>query len=275
MNREQLLRQALEAAVEAAKLAGETATNRFGSTLDIQHKGSMGDLVTEIDLLTDKLIVDLLQQRFPEHRIHSEEAGENGTQSEWVWHVDPLDGTNNFALGIPLYGVSISLSHRGLPVVGVVHDSALQTTYTALAGQGAWRNDKPITVAAAPFGLSKGTISWIQGHGVGKQDHAALQLRHHLEANIKRVLRVWAPSLTWAMLARGDLQGIVLYNSEGDDMYAGVLIAQEAGATVTDFEGRPLAELHGEPYIVAAHPDNHAALLQLVNEALPQGKQKI
>ncbi|MFD0694610.1 inositol monophosphatase family protein [Paenibacillus sp. GCM10027628] len=260
---------AKEVALKAAREAGELARASFGGKLDIQQKGDRGDLVTEVDMQADRLIVDSLGAAFPAHRIYSEEAGEGGADSDWVWHVDPLDGTNNFALGIPLYGVSISLSHRGQIDLGVVHDSAMQTSYVAVRNEGAWQGE--VKLDARPQGpLAKSTISWIQGHGVGKDDEKALKLRHHLERQIKRVLRVWAPSLTWAMLARGDLHGIVLYNSEGEDLYAGLLLAQEAGVKVTDFAGNPVTRFGigsgFAPYLVAAVPDYHEELLKMVQE---------
>ncbi|MBP1964698.1 inositol monophosphatase family protein [Paenibacillus aceris] len=277
---------AREVAVKAASKAGNLARERFGSKLNIEHKDERGDLVTEVDVTADRLIVDEILAVFPTHRIYSEEAGEGGAESDWVWHVDPLDGTNNFALGIPLYGVSVSLSYQGRIVLGVIHDSALGLNYAALKGEGAWQED--MRLAAKPSGaLVKSTISWIQGHAVGKNDQGALELRHHLEQSVKRVLRMWAPSLTWAMLARGDLHGIVLYNSEGEDLYAGLLLAQEAGVKVTDFDGNPLALLGGAgigsranrgasvgagqgapAYIVAAVPEYHEELLKIVKQAI-------
>ncbi|NOU73099.1 inositol monophosphatase [Paenibacillus sp. LMG 31458] len=299
---------AKEVAVKAAWKAGELARERFGGKLTIQHKDDRGDLVTEVDVQADRLIVEDILAVFPSHRIYSEEAGEGGAASDWVWHVDPLDGTNNFALGIPLYGVCISLSYQGQIVLGVIHDSALGLNYVAVKGEGAWQED--FKLEAKPKGpLVKSTISWIQGHGVGKDDHKALGLRHHLEYSVKRVLRLWAPSLTWAMLARGDLHGVVLYNSEGEDLYAGLLLAQEAGVKVTDFAGNPVAMLGGSGagacrgtssgsnasasasakestnagvstssevgiemaqavYLVAAAPEYHAELLAFVQEAI-------
>lgn len=283
---------AREVAVKAAVKAGELAKLRFGGQLNLQHKDEQGDLVTEVDVQADRLIVDEILSVFPTHRIYSEEAGEGGAASDWVWHVDPLDGTNNFAIGIPLYGVSISLSYQGRIVLGVVHDSAQEITYVAVQGEGAWQGN--IKLQAKPYGaLAKSTISWIQGHRVGKFNEQALGLRHHLEYTVKRVLRIWAPTITWAMLARGDLHGIVLYDSEGEDLYAGLLLAQEAGVKVTDFAGNPVALLGGTvvqtevsadqaeagtsqakgrtqqaAYLVAAVPEYHAELLAYVQQGL-------
>ncbi|WP_127585375.1 inositol monophosphatase family protein [Paenibacillus koleovorans] len=264
------LEQAVRVAEQAAVEAGTYARERFGGRLTIKQKGDAGDMVTEVDLHTDALIVERIRTAFPEHSIESEEAGQTGERhpDRVQWHVDPLDGTNNYALGIPLYGVSIAAHERDEVQLGVVYDSNQGDLYTARAGGGATRNGMPIAARPAAE-WRKATISWIQGHGVGKADELCLHLRHTLESRIKRVLRVWAPSLTWAMLARGDIQGIVLYKSEGCDLYAGLLLAQEAGALVTDFQGRPVQGLCGpEPYLVAAHPDCHDELLRLVQEAV-------
>jgi myo-inositol-1(or 4)-monophosphatase len=216
------------------------------------------------------MIVNRIRSVFPDHAINSEEAGHTCDieDAAVLWHVDPLDGTNNYALGIPLYGVSISASIAGEPVLGVVYDSNLGDIYTAEAGKGSTRNGEPIQARPASE-LRKATISWIQGHAVAKGDQVCLNLRHTLESRLKRVLRVWAPSLTWAMLARGDITGIVLYNSEGCDLYAGLLLAREAGVQVTDFHGNIVTgACTAEPYLIAAHPDNHPELLQIVQEAL-------
>ncbi|OPH59348.1 hypothetical protein BC351_20785 [Paenibacillus ferrarius] len=283
---------AKEVAGNAARKAGELAKERFGSKLTTHHKDERGDLVTEVDVEADRLIVEMIMAVFPTHRIYSEEAGESGAASDWVWHVDPLDGTNNFALGIPLYGVSISLSYQGRIIIGVVYDSVMGLNYAAVKGEGAWQEETRLE--AKPQGdLTKSTLSWIQGHVVGKDDRKALDLRHHLEHSVKRVLRMWAPSLTWAMLARGDLHGIVLYNSEGEDLYAGLLLAREAGVKVTDFYGQPVSwledsaqdaggssqqggsaasakgnELEKGVYLVAAVPAYHEELLKIVQAGI-------
>ncbi|MNI27149.1 Inositol-1-monophosphatase [compost metagenome] len=185
--------------------------------------------------------------------------------------MDPLDGTNNFAIGLPLYGVSISLSYQYTTVVGVVHDSSQQHTYSAIKGQGAWLDQTRLQ--ASPRGpLTKSTISWIQGHQVGKLDESAKQLRQHLEQRIKRVVRIWAPTISWSMMARGDLLGTVLYNSVGEDLYSGLLLAQEAGVKVTDFDGKEIGnQAEMKPYLVAAVPEFHAELLAMVQEAVKEG----
>ncbi|WNQ12032.1 inositol monophosphatase [Paenibacillus aurantius] len=268
--REKRWEEAREAAEKAAQEAGRLAKERFSGEFHTEEKDEHGDLVTEVDRLADQRAVAILRERYPDHRIISEEGGTDGEEHVYVWHVDPLDGTNNYAMGLPLYGVSVSLTFRNRPVVGVVYDSHLEMLYSAADGEGARMEGRPIHMKP-PGEMTRATLSWIQGHKVAKADNACKRLRHGLEDRVKRVLRVWAPSLTWAMLARGDLQGIVLYQSEGEDLYAGMVLAREAGAVITDYRGNPvetLEQLEREPYLVAAHPRLHPSLLKMVQDCL-------
>jgi myo-inositol-1(or 4)-monophosphatase len=184
-------------------------------------------------------------------------------EGDWLWLVDPLDGTNNFAIGLPAFGVAITLLYRREPVVGVIYESMTDRTYSAVAGEGATCNGQAMgnqCEAVADKPLRKQTVGWIQGHQVQKEP-AAMQLKTLLDASCKRVLRLWAPALLWTMLARGQLDGIVLYDSEGDDLYAGVLIAKEAGVKVVTFDGSPFDGMEEKPYLVAGNDDCLQALL--------------
>ncbi|MDO3676893.1 inositol monophosphatase family protein [Paenibacillus ehimensis] len=263
---DETLRIAREVACEAAAAAGKLAKEHFDRDKEVMAKGNQGDLVTAIDHLAEKEILNRLQERFPEHRIRSEESGWSGAESDWLWLVDPLDGTNNYAIGLPAYGVSLTLIYRGEPRLGVICDSHLENLYVAEQGKGAWCNGLPIRVKASSA-AGRMTLGWIQGHDVGKGGQAT-SLKHHLDAHSKRVLSLWAPTLLWSMLARGDLDGIVLYNSEGEDLYSGLLLAKEAGAAVVDFDGRPFEGLNPEPYIVACPPDRLEGLLSIVRAGL-------
>ncbi|GIP37660.1 inositol monophosphatase [Paenibacillus sp. J31TS4] len=240
-------------AEEAAREAAELARSRFENEKDVREKGEFGDLVTAVDLMAEAIILKKLKEAFPDDQIRSEESGWAGVEGDWLWLVDPLDGTNNYAVGLPVYGVAITLLYRKEPVLGVICDSAMRHVYTAQAGRGAWRNGEPLRAAARRPG-GRPTLGWIQGHVV-QGDTRAMGLKHHLDSVCKRVLRLWAPSLLWAMLARNDLDGIVLFNSEGDDLYAGVLLAKEAGMRVSWFDGSPFEGMSPEPYLIACRPE--------------------
>ncbi|MCZ8516767.1 inositol monophosphatase [Paenibacillus filicis] len=265
---QELLSAAKEAAVEAALAAGRLAKRYFGQEVEIRLKSADGDLVTTVDHMAEEEILARIKSRFPEHQIRSEESGWSGVEGDWLWLIDPLDGTNNYAIGLPVYGVSLTLLYRKEPVLGVIYDSHLEQLYVAEKGAGACRDALPIRVKDdASSGNGKLTIGWIQGHQV-QRDARARALKSHLEQQCKRVLRLWAPTIQWSMLSRGDLDGIVLYNSEGDDLYAGVLLAKEAGAAVVDFDGNPFDRMNPEPYLIACPPGRVELFMRMVQEGL-------
>lgn len=225
-----IIQDATEVAIKVARQAGLLVKQLFDQAAYVKTKDEHGDVVTEADLLAESIIVKEIQAAFPDHQIHSEEAGNIGANSEWQWLVDPLDGTNNFAIGMPLFSCSIAVMYRQEPVVGVVYEPMTDRLFHSAVGKGAYCNDQRMQVKCCP-NLHKGNIGWIQGHKV-QQDPTAVGLRHYIDTRCKRMMRLWAPTLQWCMLAKGDLDGIVLYNSEGDDLYSGILMVKEAGGSV-------------------------------------------
>ncbi|ASS76413.1 inositol monophosphatase [Tumebacillus algifaecis] len=261
-----MIEQVKRVAMEAATAAGKLAKSRFDGAFAVEEKDEHGDLVTEVDRLAEAIILEKIRAEFPEHGIRSEETGWSGVEGDYLWLVDPLDGTNNYAIGLPLYAVAITFFVQREAMVGVIYDSVQDKLYLAERGKGATCNGQPLRIKAPKAGR-KLTLGWIQGHIVQKEERA-MRLKHHLDLTAKRVLRVWAPTLVWCMMARGDLDGVVLYNSEGDDLYAGLLLLQEAGGLVIDFDGEPFAGMHAEPYLVGCHPDKRNELLAVVQEGL-------
>jgi myo-inositol-1(or 4)-monophosphatase len=207
-------------AIATAREAGSIARGDFGRDVLAEPKGERGDVVTRVDREAEALIVAAIHDRFPDHDVRSEEGAAAGPgDSAWRWEVDPLDGTNNFVLGLPLYGVCLTLVHDGAPVVS--------------------------------------TVSWLQGYAVEAADPVSERCRRALERTYKRVLRTWAPSVDWALLAAGRLGGVVAYRNEYEDLNGGVLLAREAGAAVA-----PFALGAG---VVAAAPDAIEALVALLD----------
>ncbi|MBO8172344.1 MAG: inositol monophosphatase [Bacillaceae bacterium] len=268
-----MIRQARKTAVEAVRAAGQIARKKFGKAVQIQEKGDWGDLVTEVDHEAEQVILKRIHAHFPDHQVRSEETGWSGVESEWLWLVDPLDGTNNYTLGLPVYGVAITLLHRRKPVLGVIYDAHQDLVYIAEKGKGMTCNNQPIRLdTIRPLtnrerDPRRMTVGWIQGHQVQKESRA-MALKQELDLRFKRVLRLWAPSLLWCMMARGDLDGIVLYNSEGDDLYAGVLMVEEAGGLVMDYRGNPFEGMNEEPYLIACRPEDRHLFLNLVQAVM-------
>jgi myo-inositol-1(or 4)-monophosphatase len=230
-----VLQLARELSETIIRQAGQISRNKFDNFSDLITKGSYGDVVTEVDHLAEELIINQIQSTFPHHHIHSEEAGSIGPDSDWLWLIDPLDGTNNFA-------------------------------FVSVHGNGSFCNNRLMEVKGTS-NLINGNIGWIQGYKV-QNDSKAVRLRQYIDVNFKRMMRLWAPTLQWCMLAKGEIDGIILYNSEGDDLYSGILMVKEAGGIVIDFEGNPFSGMNEEPYIIACHPDHKQELIRIVREGL-------
>lgn len=265
------LAHARTVAVRAAESAGALLSARATGLLGARVKSATGDLVTELDLAAEQLIVDQIRAAFPHHRIIAEESGllDAGDDS-WAWLVDPLDGTNNVAIGLSNFVVGIALCRLGVPVLGVVHDPVRGQTWTAVRGEGT-RGPRG-TVVLPPYRPAKHgpVLAWAQGYGVRRDDHAAQALRLVLETRSRRLLQLWAPLLAWTMLARGDIDGFVGYRAESIDLPAGSLIAREAGIVVCGFDGEPFDERIDQPHdrnFVAGRPQAIDDLLAMVNGA--------
>lgn len=263
----EIIQTAKELAIRAVKQAGLVAKAHFDQATEFHEKDSFGDVVTEVDHKAEKIILDEIMKVFPDHQIDSEESGNNGLVSDWLWMVDPLDGTNNFAIGLPVFSISITLMYKSEPVLGVIYEPLVDRLYVASRSEGAFCKSKRLSVTKKNE-IHKGTIGWIQGHKV-QNDPTAVKLRQHLDLQFKRVMRLWAPTLQWCMLAKGDIDGIVLFNSEGDDLYSGILMVKEAGGIVMDYEGKPFEGMNNEPYLIACHPEHREYFLEVVRRGLP------
>lgn len=264
------LAHARSVAVGAAEEAGTLLRARALGELGTRTKGTTGDVVTDLDLAAENVIVERLRAEFPEHRIVAEESGLlDATDQEWTWLVDPLDGTNNVAIGLSDYVVGIALCENAAPVVGAVHDPVRGQTWSAVREQGTRGPAGGIVLPPyrpAPHGP---VLAWSQGYAC-RDDEVARALRVTLEARSRRVLQLWAPLLAWAMLARGDIDGFVGYRAEAVDLPAGSLIARESGAVIRDFDGFAFDDRFDQPHdrsFVAGHPRVIPDLLDMVRAA--------
>ncbi|WP_283135647.1 inositol monophosphatase family protein [Rhizohabitans arisaemae] len=263
---------ARQVAVEAAEAAGHLLLEGRRKHFDIQAKGTAGDLVTDLDRRSEDLIISRIRRDFPGHRIVAEESGVlDAADDRWTWLVDPLDGTNNFAVKLPIYVVGICLCEDGVPIVGVVYDPENGETWSAVRGEGALGPTG--TARRAPYVPARHgpNIAWTQGHTVHKDDGTARALKMILMQGSRRLYQLWAPLMSWAMLARGDIDGFIGYRAGIVDLPAGMLIAQEAGMAVRNLDGTPYDEwldpTSAERSFVAGHPELIDDLLTQVKTA--------
>lgn len=218
-----------EFAILLSAEAGETALNRLQGENNIQQKGEGIDLVTAVDVACEERIIERIQEAYPDHGITGEEHGlvsNPGAAMQWL--VDPLDGTNNYVMGLPMFGNCITLLQDGKPVVATVHDSVRRITTSAYLGGGAWRGGTPTRVGSFPD-LRRTTISWTQGYVVEPDNQWVSTVLFDLEQVFKRVLRTWSPSIDWGLIAAGEVGAFAAWKNELHDLVGGELIVVEAG----------------------------------------------
>jgi myo-inositol-1(or 4)-monophosphatase len=252
----------LEAAIEAAQEAGKILREEFERPQQIAYKGDV-DLVTQADKRSEEAIVKRLTKYFPDHAIAAEEGLGHESKSEFRWHVDPLDGTTNFAHGYPCFSVSIALEQRGALLVGVVYNPYYEELFAAVRGGGATLNDKRIFVSKVE---TLGTSLLCTGFPVHKR-LANPNIHYYWEFTLRShgVRRDGSAALDLAGVAAGRFDGFWEFGLKPWDTAAGVLLVEEAGGKVSDFEGRPYQL--GGPVIFATngliHEEARALALEI------------
>jgi myo-inositol-1(or 4)-monophosphatase len=222
--------------VEAiAREAGALLMSYFARHVAFEYKGDV-DLVTEADRASEKLIVERLRARWPEHGVVGEEGTRTGPGADYRWYVDPLDGTTNFAHGYPVFCVSIALVHKAEELVsGVLYDPTRNEMFSAENGQGASLNGKPIHVSKTAR-LSESLL------GTGFPSHKRhknpnIYFYHQITLRSHGVRRAGSAALDLANVACGRYDGFWEFKLNPWDTAAGALLVREAGGTVTRFDG--------------------------------------
>lgn len=225
-------------AIRAVKAAGQVAQQYFKHVDHLKlRKKSHHELVSPADIASNVIIKKYIHQNFPQHGIFSEETGKEHLNREYFWVIDPIDGTTNFALGNPFFNISLALVHRSEIVLGVVYAPMLKQLFVAEKGKGAYLNDKKIHVS------DKNTIAdSIVNFGYSYRNNINKKFSHiyiNLMMGLEHTRNLGAAALEFAWVAMGRLEGYVLFDVKLWDMAAGVLLVQEAGGQVTDFQNQP------------------------------------
>jgi myo-inositol-1(or 4)-monophosphatase len=225
----------LQAAVAAARIAGQYQKSRFASSLDIEMKGDK-NLVTEVDKESERLIVEHLLENFPGHDIVAEEGVYPRTGSSFRWIIDPVDGTTNYAHGYPWFCSSIGLELEGELVVGVIYNPVYDELFTATRGGGAELNGIPLSVSSrAPLQNSLLGTGFPYDCATDPANNFASFIAFQKKA--RGIRRAGAAALDLAYVAAGRLDGFWELKLKAWDVAAGVLMVREAGGTVTTFDG--------------------------------------
>jgi len=225
----------LELAKHASVSAGKLLMRKFMRIDKINYK-SEHDLVTEADLLAERLIISLIKKKCPDHCFLAEESGKSGGKSDYTWVIDPLDGTCNFAYGIPLFGVSIALLKRKEPVLGVINIPIFNQLFYAVKGGGSFMNGNPVKVSQRKR-IKEMLLLHDSDFFLKKTEMMA-----SLDKLIDRVFKIrmlGAATLHFAQIALGSADGWAEHKTTPWDIAAGCLLVEEAGGLVTDFDGNP------------------------------------
>lgn len=251
-----------ETLIKSALDAGKIMQQHFNGAYKISSKSSINDLVTEVDKLSEAAIVKNIRSQFPDHDILSEEAGELAGNSKFKWIIDPIDGTVNFAHGIPVCCVSIALEKESTMLMGAVYNPFMNEFYFAEKGAGATLNDKKISVSGnenidSAFLVTGFPYQWEE------MKNDPMDIFSYFVKKGLPVRRMGSAAIDLCWVACGRFDGFWEHNLNAWDAAAGYLIVEEAGGEVTDFKGETYS-----PYqkrLIATNGKIHRDILKVVN----------
>lgn len=222
--------------VEAAQAAGAIIRSYFNGAFRIDSKDSINNLVTEVDKHSEDAIISIIKRDFPGHTIISEEVGELIQKSDYQWIIDPIDGTVNFAHGIPICCVSIGLRYDGKMILGVVYNPMMNEFFFAERGKGAFLNDEPIHVSKKQEFKKACLVTGFPYKWPDTEEHPIKVFERIILQGVP-VRRLGSAAIDLCWVACGRFDGFWEYNLNSWDVAAGYLIVREAGGRISNFDG--------------------------------------
>lgn len=252
----------LEILIKAAHAGGEALRKYFGQALELVEKSTIADFQTKADLESEKNILTILKAEFPKYNIISEEEGKTHNNSDYTLVIDPLDGTNNFVLGMPHFSISIALLHKGEGVAGVVYQPITDQTFSATRGGGAYLNGKQIKVNNVTD-LKKLNIIYSCGYII-EDGYLGKIMGTFCSLGCKRIMNNWSAAYEFCMLASGKVESMITDGTELHDFAAGKLIALEAGAKIVDFKGEKEKDYGNSEFITSNTDEINKYILEVL-----------
>jgi len=248
-----------EVARRAAAAGAEPLRRLFGQLENVRSKGSAGNLVTEADLAAESAVLAILEQETPSFAVLAEESGRRGGQGDLEWCVDPLDGTTNYAHGFPVFACSVGLLWRGEPLLGALELPALQQSFWAAAGEGAWRNDSRLRVSGCQR-LADALLATGFAYDRAERldnNYAEFAWFTHRSHGVRRA---GAAAVDLAWVAAGALDGYWERGLAPWDLAAAVVLVEEAGGVISTYDGQRLRL--GDGRLIACGPKLHSAMVE-------------
>jgi len=250
----------LTTAIDSVRRAGQLQREAFGGTFRIDKKGTI-DLVTEVDVAVERMIRALIAERHPTHAVLGEELGGPATPAAAIWMCDPIDGTTNFAHGLPVFCSSIALEVDGELEVGAVYDPMRDELFTASRGEGAFLNGARLTVSRAATLIDALLVTGFP-YTMQQKLEEMIALFARFLSESRAVRRLGSAALDLCYVAAGRFDGFWEEGLNAWDIAAGVLLVQEAGGRVTDLSGHPLDLRRGR--ILATNGLLHDEMARLI-----------
>jgi len=226
----------LDFAIKVAKKAGQIQMSYFGKISSLDKKSTNIDLLTNADTESEKFIIRKIQETFPEHSILSEERGELYTDSKYLWVIDPLDGTTNFAHNLPIFAVSIGLKKNNETICGVVYNPAADKCFYAKINNGSYLNNSKISVSQSKI-INESLLATGFPYNHDSRYDKSFELFKEFYDISRGIRRLGAAALDLCFVAMGRFDGFYEFNLNSWDICAGSLIAKEAGGKITDWNG--------------------------------------
>ncbi|MCX6171199.1 MAG: inositol monophosphatase family protein [Ignavibacteriales bacterium] len=229
----------IDKVIQISKEAGEIVKEGFGKNFSVEFKTNITDMVTEIDKKSEAAIINYIKKEFPTHAVLAEESGEHKSSSDYLWVIDPLDGTTNFALGLPIFSVSIGLQKNSETICGVVYDVMRDEIYSAEIGSGSFRNGKKLQVSSNDD-LGKSMLVTGFPYDIHDNPDFAIERFAAFLKTSRAVRRLGSAAIDMCYVAAGVFDGFWEVHLHPWDMCAGKLIIEEAGGVVTNFAGEEI-----------------------------------
>src|SRR5438093_4849804 len=253
----------LTTAVEAVVKAGELQLERFGRDFHIDKKGTI-DLVTQVDVAVERMFRDLMAERFPDHHILAEElGGEAEAPPGPCWVFDPIDGTTNYAHGVPIFCASLALEIDGVSEVAAVYDPNRRELFTAERGGGAFLNGVPLRTSHARQLVDAILVTGFP-YDVHKRVDEIVGLFGAFVGRARAVRRLGSAAIDLCWVAAGRLDGFWETDLKAWDIAGGALIVAEAGGRVSDTDGRPFTSRGG--HVLASNGRIHDEMLGVIHD---------
>jgi myo-inositol-1(or 4)-monophosphatase len=247
--------------IRATEAGARVIQDFFQGDFIISNKEGVNNLVTEADHAAEKAIFEIIKKEFPDHFILSEEAGELASESSYKWIIDPIDGTVNFAHGIPICCVSIGLEQDGEMIMGAVYNPFIEEFYFAQKGYGATLNDKKIEVSKETDVLKSCLVTGFP-YSYLDQPNGPLDVFSRLIRKGVPLRRLGSAAMDLCWVAAGRFDGFYEHKLQAWDSAAGYLIVEEAGGKVSDFSGKKYSPY--QPHILATNGRIHDDLLKWI-----------